>query len=146
MHGTAIHRLQIVYGEVKECMNGDSSFTAIHCGTHHHYLLIFHPLIKLINFVLLNTIGLVWKNLLLNTLFITRLVSVSFLIFPILIHFRGYHLLKGTIISQHGMLPFHRWEKLSPCSIDGSSNMKKIPVEHIENLQKTPSIQTFVSI
>ncbi len=33
----------------------------------------------------------------------------------------------------------HRWEKLSPCSIDGSSNMKNIPAEHIENLQKTPS-------
>ncbi len=33
----------------------------------------------------------------------------------------------------------HRWEKLSPCSIDGSSNMKKILAEHIENLQKTPS-------
>ena len=26
----------------------------------------------------------------------------------------------------------HRWKKLSPCSIDGSSNMKEIPVEHIE--------------
>ncbi len=34
---------------------------------------------------------------------------------------------------------YHRWEKLSPCSMDGSSNMKKIPAEHIENLQKTPS-------
>ncbi len=33
----------------------------------------------------------------------------------------------------------HWWEKLSPCSIDGSSHMKKIPAEHIENLQKTPS-------
>ena len=31
------------------------------------------------------------------------------------------------------------WEKLSPCSIDGSSNMKKFPAEHIEKLQKIPS-------
>ncbi len=30
----------------------------------------------------------------------------------------------------------HRWEKLSPCCIDGSSNMKKILAEHIENLHE----------
>ncbi len=28
----------------------------------------------------------------------------------------------------------HRWEKLSPCNIDGSSNTKKYLAEHIENL------------
>ncbi len=33
----------------------------------------------------------------------------------------------------------HWWEKLSQCSIDGSSNMKKNLAGHIENLQKTPS-------
>ncbi len=38
----------------------------------------------------------------------------------------------------------HRWEKLSPCSIDGSSNMKKILAEHIENLQKNPSSKTIL--
>ncbi len=41
----------------------------------------------------------------------------------------------------------HRWEELSPYSIDGSSNMKKNSAGHIENLQKTPSsIQICVNI
>ncbi len=35
-----------------------------------------------------------------------------------------------SILRGNGM---HRWEKLSPCSIDGLSNMKKNLAEHIEN-------------
>ncbi len=35
----------------------------------------------------------------------------------------------------------HRWEKLSPCSIDGSSNRKKNLAEHIENPCACPRVK-----